>query len=173
MGRHTYAYSENTIVIDVEESTGSKKITLTLNDAGLVINRKTELSPGVFSSAVFEYNGSQLISSHNTYSDGFEVSFTYSWSQGNLRSISADGGLINVFEYYPDQPVKAGDPYIFELYFTYAKHPVFINTNLLKSIVHHDQGGAISNFDYTFDTDGKIQSMTTTKGGDVYTTQYS
>lgn len=174
LGHYTYAYSGNTIVIDVEESTGPKKITLTLNDAGLVINRKTELGPGVFSSAVFEYNGSQLISSHNTYSDGFEVSFTYSWSQGNLQSIFTDGNLVKEFEYYTDRPVSVGDYSLFEEYFIHAEHPVYRNTNLLKSsITHFGQEIEISNYEYTFDADGKITSIVQTRGGAIITTQYN
>lgn len=66
-GRHTYTYFDNTIVVYVEENSGPKKITLTLNSQKQVISRNIEVSPTVFSMHQFEYNGIALITYQNSY----------------------------------------------------------------------------------------------------------
>lgn len=172
-GRHTYTYFGNTIVVYVEENSGPKKITLTLNSQKQVISRNIEVSPTVFSNAQFEYNGTQLITYQNSYSDGFELFVEYTWNQGNLKSISMNGQLIREFEYYLDKPISEGDPYLFEQYFLYGEYPVVRSKNLIKSIIDHDLGVKIYNFEYTFDSDGRITTVTRVNEGEVVKSQYS
>lgn len=152
----TFAYGANTVI---ETSTDggvfrSKRI-ITLNANGLASNVRTEINLAGTSwiNTLFEYSGTELIKSTDTYSAGDPDISTYTWSGGNLVSITS-GSSITTISYYTDKPAQTGD-YLYLLQHIY-RYETYRVKNAIKSRV---DGSSIVNFSYSFDADGKIASI--------------
>lgn len=166
-----YVYSGSIIIANstISGIFNSKK-TITLNANGLVSNVRTEQDEtgAKWDNYVIEYNGTEILKDTYTTSEGGAPSIeTYTWSGGNLVTITA-GSTTTTLEYYTDKPSQTGD------YFKYTQlttgYEILRAKNALKAI---SNGSDITNFDYSFDTDGKIISMILTGASTVnYNYQY-
>jgi len=166
-----YVYSGSTII---ENSTisgifNSKKI-ITLNANGLAANVRTEEDEAgaIWDNYVIEYNGTEILKdTYTTSEEGGPSIETYTWSGGNLVTIRAGTNTVTL-EYYTDKPSQTGD------YFNYKQlttgYESFRTKNALKT---KSDGSYITNYDYSFDADGKIISMILTETSTVtYYYQY-
>lgn len=154
-----YEYNGNTVTATSEDSGSfrSRKI-ISLNEAGLAINVRTEqnITGTDWVNDFYEYNGEELTRSTNTSSTGSKPTITnYVWSGHNLVSGTVDSST-TVFDYYPDKPRSDGD--YFSLIKTLLGYDVFRPKNLVKSV-----DGTV--FEYDFNSDGKITSLTLNSGG--------
>lgn len=151
----TFVYSGNTIIKNEAGTT----TTISLNPDGLVVNSRSEddSDPNLWENTAFEYNGRQVIKKTSTDSNGNEYEGFYEWNDGNVVAYT-EGTLVQTFEYYPGQDIQDGDYLQFTFTMLYGTS-LLKSANLLKSI---ESGGDIANFDYEFDDDDKITSVTAT-----------
>jgi hypothetical protein len=161
-----YEYNGNTVTATNEDSGSfrSRRI-ITLNEAGMAINVRTEqnISGTDWINDSYEYNGEELIRSTNTSSTGNKPSVTtYVWSGHNLVSGTVDS-TTTVFDYYQDKPRTDGD--YFSLIKTLLGYDIYRPKNLLRSI-----DGTV--FEYDFDPDGKISTLTLNSGGNFTSLDY-
>jgi hypothetical protein len=158
-----FQYTNHTVVMNqTENGNFSEKITYTLNNDGLVANKKVEKNPSgtIWENTAFEYDGIKLHEAVTTYSGSSATDVeTLTWSNGNpIKSVN--NGNTATLEYYTDKPAKDGD------YF-HVLQLINFGTFYLKTKnpVKSSQG---SNFlttcEYTYDTDGKISAMTVNNG---------
>lgn len=160
----TFAYSGNTIIGTTTNSGtfGSKKI-ITLGSNGLATNVKTEFNASGtdWSNDVYEYSGTELIKATNTSSSGGTPSVTtVTWNNGNLVS-AASGSSVSTLDYF-DKPAQTGD--YLQIAQLITGFQIYKTKNAIKSLL---SGSTITNFDYSFDADGKITSMTASGGSNI------
>lgn len=154
---NTFAYSGST-VIETATIGGvfSFKNIITLNANGMASNILTEndeTGTDWFNQA-FEYNDTELIKSTTTSSSGGAATIsTITWSGGNMLTVTS-GSSTSTIEYYTDKPAQTGD--YLSLAQLAAGYEIYRTKNAIKSIL---TGSDISNFNYTFDADGKITSV--------------
>jgi hypothetical protein len=158
----TFSYSGNT-VIENETVAGafSSKAIVTLNGAGFTVNRHTETNPSgtVWQNLAYEYNGTEL--SKSTFSSSALPTSvtTYTWTGGNVTSITANGSL-STLEYYSDKLTIPGD--YFQLAQILTSGTIYKTRNALKSLT---SGPIVVGFVYTYGADGKIGQLKMTSGG--------
>ena len=159
----TYTYSGNTtIATSFESGTFIRKNILTLNDAGLTANIRTEIdiTGNNWHNKAYEYNGVELIKSTLTFSTGTSSSVTtYTWSNGNMVSVTS-ASVTNILDYYLDKPNQGGDAFNqspFLVYQFIQGYEIYRTKNLLKSI-------AGETFAYDFRPDGNISSVRAISG---------
>ncbi len=151
-----YSYNglQYTILTTSSGSFMNKQIGTT-NDAGLLLNLKTEnnASGSEWTNDALNYNGTQVSSVVSTYSNGDPSKTTnYIWSpDGNLASIVPPSGPAATLSYYTDQPFKEGD-YINVLMTLQFGNNYIRNKNLVKSL-------SSTNITYTFDADQKVSAF--------------
>lgn len=154
---NTFAYSGSTVV--ETSTTGgvfSYKNIITLNANGMASNIRTENDEtGTnWSNQALEYNGTELIKSTSTNSSGGAATISaITWSGGNMITVTS-GSSTSTIEYYTDKPAQTGD--YLSLAQLAAGYEIYRTKNAIKSIL---AGSDISNFNYTFDADGKITSV--------------
>ncbi len=159
----TFSYSANTIIQSTTNGGvfGSKE-TITLNAYGLASNVRTETNVAgtIWSNTLYEYSGAELIKSTDTNSAGDPVDIsTFTWSGGNIVSITS-GSSTSTLAYYTDKPAQTGDYFsLLQLLFGFDIYRV---KNAIKSST---DGSSATNISYTYDTDGKIASITVTGNG--------
>ena len=161
----SFAYSGSTIIATTTNSGtfGSKKI-ITLNANGMATNVKTEFNASGtdWSNDVYEYSGTELIKATTTSSSGGAPNVsTVTWSNGNLVSISSGSG-VSTLDYFTDKPAQTGD--YLSLAQLVAGYQIYKTKNAIKSLF---SGSTITSFDYSFDGDNKITSLTATGGSNI------
>lgn len=167
----TIAYSGNTAIATTNTSGAfSSKRIINFNSDGLAINVKIEYDPAGTSwdNQLYEYSGTNLIKATYTSSSGGTPSVSVvTWSNDNLVSVSS-GTSVSTLDYYTDKFSQTGDYlYLAQLVQGFQ---IYRTKNLLKSI---SSGTDINNFNYSFDADGNISSVTVTGSTAVtYTYQY-
>jgi hypothetical protein len=161
----TFAYSGNTIIGTTTTSgTFSSKKIITLNSNGLATNVKTEFNTSGtnWSNDVYEYSGTELIKATNTSSGGGSPSIsTVTWSNGNLVSISS-GSSVSTIDYFTDKPAQTGD--YLDIAQLVGGFQIYRTKNAIKSLF---SGSTITSFNYNFDADGKITSLTASGGTNI------
>lgn len=161
----TFAYSGNNVIGTTTTSgTFSAKKIITLNANGLATNVKTEFNASGtnWSNDVYEYSGTELIKATSTSSGGGTPSVsTVTWSNGNLVSITS-GSSVSTVDYYTDKPAQEGD--YLDIAQLVGGFQIYRTKNAIKSLF---SGSTITSFDYNFDTDGKITSLTATGGSNI------
>jgi hypothetical protein len=156
------AYNAGSIIYTITNSnTGTlrKRITILLNNSGMATSLQQEqYSAGgtliSMSSAVYEYNGTELVKRTYTVSGGSsETVDTYNWTNGNMTS-SNNGIYSNSMEYYTERSAQQGDWLnIMNLINSGLDQTKFIkNKNLLKN----HSGSLLT---YRFDAEGKIDAL--------------
>jgi hypothetical protein len=165
----TYSYSGNTVIASTTSGGvfQSKEI-ITLDANGLASNVKTEYNETGTSwyNILYEYSGTELIKSTQTSSAGGTADVTtYVWSGGNLTDIISFTNI--TLSYYTDKPAQTGD--YFSLLQLEEGYEVYRVKNAVKSIL---VGSDIVSYSYSFDTDGKIASITYTEGTYTDTDDY-
>jgi hypothetical protein len=161
----TFAYSGNTVIATTTNSgTFSSKKIITLNAQGLATNVKTEnnASGTDWNNDLYEYSGTELIKATSTSSTGGTPSVsTLTWSNGNLVSITS-GSNVSTIDYFTDKPAQVGDYlHIAQLV---GGFQIYRTKNAIKSLL---SGSSITSFDYSFDADNKITSLTATGSSNV------
>ena len=161
------AYNGNTIIIT--NATGNiinTITTVTLNANGLASNASVADSTGKkLSNIAYEYNGIELSRSVSTQGSGTQPFITtYTWNGGNMVSSQAEG-LTTSYDYAPDIPAQAGD--------------FWGNTNLQQGYETLRTKNAVRKistpatvFNYSLDTDGKINSFVAVTNGTVISFSY-
>jgi hypothetical protein len=154
----TFAYSGNTTIATTTTSgTFSSKKIITLNSNGLATNVKTEYNTSGtnWSNDVYEYSGTEIIKLTNTSSSGGSPSIsTVTWNNGNLVSITS-GSSVSTIDYYTDKPAQTGD--YLDIAQLVGGFQIYRTKNAIKSLF---SGSTITSFNYNFDGDGKITSLT-------------
>jgi len=112
IANYSYNGNQSTILTTSSGSFDTKKI-ITTNDAGLILNVKTENNTGgtLWTNEAYTYNGNQVATSVSSNSTGLGNSTTnYVWaSDGNLSTIISGSGGTTDFNYYTDQAFQEGD----------------------------------------------------------------
>jgi len=150
-----YQYSGNTITTYLQDSSifRNKKI-ITVNAAGLATNMRaeTDKTGAHWFNEAYEYNGTELVRTVVTKSEGTTpVITTHNWSGQNLVS-SVTGTDTLQYAYYTDQPRKAGD-YLYMIQFVQG-YETIRSKNLVRSFNN-------TIITYNFRPDGYISSLTT------------
>ncbi|HET7119288.1 MAG TPA: hypothetical protein VFI29_22525 [Hanamia sp.] len=165
-GITSYVYSGNTITeTTMNSGQFDTKAIITKNGDGLATNVRTEYSADGtdWDNEAYEYNGTQVIKLTYTSSNGGSSDIsTFQWSGGNLVSV-IDTGDTTKIDYFTDK-LSQGADYLSLSQFIQG-YEVFRNKNILKSITN---GTDVTNVTYTYDTDGKITSLTENDGTDTY-----
>ena len=167
----TFAYSGNTIIgtTNTSGAFSSKKI-ITLGSNGLATNVKTETNTSGtnWNNDAYEYSGTELIKATSTSSGGGTPSVsTLIWSNGNIVSATS-GSNVSTLDFFTDKPAQTGD--YLQLAQLITGFQIYKTKNAIKSLL---SGSTITSFDYNFDTDGKITSLTATGGSNItYTYQH-
>lgn len=161
----TFAYSGNTIIGTTNTSgTFSSKKIITLGSNGLATNVKTEYNTSGtnWSNDLYEYSGTELIKATSTSSGGGTPSVsTLTWSNGNIVSVTS-GSSVSTLDYFTDKPAQEGDYlYIAQLI---GGFQIYKTKNAIKSLL---SGSSITSFDYNFDSEGKIISLTASGSSNV------
>lgn len=155
----TYTYNGSIATGITSSGTFKSKRTITTNSSGLATNVRIEqnVSGTLWSNAFYEYNGTELIRVTSTSSSNpTPIISTITWTNGNLISINS-GTSGSTLEYFTDKPAQAGDYlHLFQLLNGFE---VYKPRNAIKSI---SAGATVNTFNYNFDGDGKITSMTIT-----------
>jgi hypothetical protein len=177
----TYSYSGNTVVINTTNSdTFFMKQIVTLNANGLASNYRIETNTTgtAWGEIGFEYNGNEVIKWIMTAYDrpGLTNSINLTWSSGNLIKVDFDSSIVT-FTYFADRTVQAGDYLQMQKLFSTLEGLELFgyvdNKNLLKSMTITDRTSTyVENYDYGFDADGKIASITISNPHGVETTNY-
>ncbi|MCL6523050.1 MAG: DUF4595 domain-containing protein [Thermoflavifilum sp.] len=169
----TFTYSGQTaIATTTDNGTFKYKKIITFNDNGLATNIKTEynLSGTDWTNDALEYSGTQLVKYTSTSSNGGTPFVqTVTWTNGNPTTISTVSGGSSTYtlEYYTDKLFQPGD--YFHINYFIQGIQVIKAKNLIKSI---SSGSEITNFSYSFDSDGKISSLTVITGTGTKTYNY-
>lgn len=169
----SFSYVGDSIIKD-----GAWKSVYALNSNGLLAFERREYnsSSAQWQTRTFEYEGTQLKKlTAKSYSGDFTR--TYTWSNGNMVLEHTEGNLYTqdiAYEYYTDKPYGAGDAQSWD--FLENGVETIRNKNLLKKYtstfsdyrnpdptnppgiptIEKETGS----YTYTFDSDGKIISMT-------------
>lgn len=153
-----FAYSSNTIIaITTTSGSFSSKKIITLNSNGLATNVKTEFNTtGTnWNNDAYEYSGTELIKATSTSSSGGTPTIsTLAWSNGNLISTTS-GSSVSTIDYFTDKPAQTGD--YLDIAQLVGGFQIYRTKNAIKSL---STGSGITNFNYNFDADGKITSLT-------------
>ena len=154
IANYSYNGNQSTILTTSSGSFSSKKI-ITTNDAGLVLNVKTEnnTSGSLWSNVAYTYNGNQVETSVSSNSTGIGGSTTnYVWaSDGNLATIISGSGATTDFTYYTDQAFQEGD-FLNVIHLVQEGYTFYKSKNLVKSA----SSNAIS---YEMDAENKIKKI--------------
>lgn len=148
-----YSYNRNQITI-LTTASGMfyRKHIITTNDAGLVMNFKTEINPSgsIWTNEAYTYNGNQISTSVSTTSAGPPGDRSlYIWSaEGNLLKIINEYSPDTEFSYNTRQAFQEGD-YANVSNLIDSKYPLYRTKNLVESISSHF-------INYDFDTNNKI-----------------
>lgn len=156
----TYDHSMNGTVVTTRDAGNFRdKTTVTLNDAGLATNVRTENDTAGthWINYAYEYNGDELARSVATRSGNSDSAITtYGWLNHNLVTL-VSGTTATSFDYYSEKATQTGD------YLSFIQllqgYDIYRTRNLLKSI---SGSGVI----YEFTPDGNISSATIGSGGD-------
>ncbi|HUZ59072.1 MAG TPA: hypothetical protein VMU83_09835 [Hanamia sp.] len=168
----SYVYSGNTITETTLNSGQFDNIAIvTVNSDELATNVRTEYSADGtdWDNAAYEYNGSQVTKLISTSSYTVSADTTsFQWSAGNLASVIEDGDTTKI-DYFTDKLSQPGD--YLSLSQLHQGYEIFINKNIIKTIT---TGADVSNLTYTYDTNGKITSLTENDGTntETYSFQY-
>lgn len=151
-----YSYNGNqSIILTTSSGSFSSKRIITKNDAGLILNVKTENNTNgtLWTNEAYTYNGNQVATSVSSNSTGIGNSTTnYVWaSDGNLSTIISGSGATTDLSYYTDQAFQEGD-FLNALTLIQNGYTFYKNKNLVKSV----SSNAIS---YDFDTENKINKI--------------
>lgn len=166
----TYTYNGNTATgTTTAGGIFSVKKIITSNVNGLTTNVRNEYNAAgtSWNNTLYEYSGTELIKVTLTTNSGSPVIGMYTWNNGNIVSFSSSG-VTSEYDYYTDKPAGDGE-------YLYLSHllnniQIYRTKNALKSV---RTGSAVKNFNYTYDGDGKITSVTVSGGSNVtYTYQY-
>jgi hypothetical protein len=165
-----FTYGNNLILVTKTSIGGvfQSSDSIGLNSAGLMtIDVQVDASNNRTIDA-YTYNSSnQLLTSTNQSNGGTVTTYNYTYTGGDLASYT-DGTNVVTLTYFTNKSTAQGDYLnIFQL-FNYGDE--FIkNTHLSESL---QAGGTIENFNYTFDSSGKITKLTATSGATVETVIY-
>ncbi len=165
-----FTYSGNVIQI-AETGTGSTFIlsdSIEVNGAGLITYSRQIGSSADTTVYTFTYDASNdLLKSTMQTNSGSVTTNTYTYTNGDLTS-SSDGASTTTYTYTSGKPSENGDYiHIFQL-FNYGAQAIQ-TAHLIQSV---SSGSTIDNFNYTFDSSGKITSLTVTSGSTVETVSY-
>lgn len=168
----TTAYSGNTAInTTMTGSVFNSKRIITMNAAGLATNVRTEFDEHVpatsWTNLAFEYSGEELLKSTSTSSTGGVPSIIlYTWSNHNMTA-AGTGPSGATLDYYTDKNRQEGDYLLLSQ--AVQGYEIYRSKNLIKSVL---EGSNITSFEYTFDSDGKISSVTATSGATVTVLNY-
>jgi hypothetical protein len=161
----TYSYSGNTII--TTQFLGQNffsRTTVTVNSAGLAIMVKNQGSVATnWDSTSYEYNGEELIKSTLFRPYSPPQITTYNWLDHNMVSSTVNGTTAS-YTYYTDKPIQAGD--YFSLLGLFNGYEYIRNKNLLRS-------ADITPFNYEFDSDGRISSLSVGSGSNQLIINYA
>ncbi|CAN5653395.1 hypothetical protein BH11BAC5_BH11BAC5_33710 [soil metagenome] len=148
----------------------SSKDVITLNANGMPSNVRSEgnATGTVWDNFAFEYNGTEVTKQTRTNSAGAApIVTTYTWRDGNLVVI-VDAASTARFEYFNDKPATMGD------YISYLNlqkgYQIFRTKNSPKALITSNTSA--TDFNYTYDSDGKITALTAINGATEATLDY-
>ncbi|WP_036381537.1 hypothetical protein [Muricauda sp. MAR_2010_75] len=161
--QRTYVHTGNTIVAsEIVQGNFSSKTIISLNESGLPTDILIELDEAGTNwiNQAFGYNGAYISQAVQTDpSGGPSVVVLYEWEGGNLVS-QTNGNDTTVLEYFEEHDLQQGDFLNLQYYLTFGHYPLYQNQNLIKSIDYGN--GSVFVFDYAFDGDGNISTITQT-----------
>ena len=164
----SYLYSGNTIT-ETTLSSGQlvQNSTVTVNSSGLATNVRTDFNVGGtdWQNEAYEYNGSEVEKQiSTTYNSAGGDTTSFQWSAGNLASSISNDGFNVKYDYFTDKLNQSGD--INSLSNLQEGYETLKNKNIVKTIMVG--ANDVINVTYTYDTDGKITSLTENGGGGLH-----
>ncbi|MGZ5136102.1 MAG: hypothetical protein ACXWCG_13175 [Flavitalea sp.] len=154
-----YTYTGDTVTITRSKNDFfDSRVIAVYNPQGLATQVRLESnSAGTAGTKLrFLYSDTTMVRSFlSSFNNSNATTSDYGWTDGNLVQISAGGGsTVTLLEYFTDKPSQPGD------YFHYVNlsqgYTIFKTKSLLKRI---SAGGDVLNFDYAFDSVGKIKEL--------------
>ncbi|MBS1606530.1 MAG: hypothetical protein JST42_27990 [Bacteroidetes bacterium] len=112
---------------------------------------------------LFTYDaaGQLATKTQKTNSSNDQLVITYSWSDGDMISEKDNSGHTTTHSYFTDRPATAADPTVRNDLSRYGVS-IIRNKHLIKS---SDFGnGGYTNYNYTFDKDGRVATVTSASG---------
>jgi hypothetical protein len=165
-----FTYSGN-IILTTETGTGNVFISsdsLVVNTAGLVTFSMQIDASNDTTVNVYTYDGNNnLLKSTYQYNSGTISTNTYQYTNGDLTS-SSDGTTTTTYTYNTAKPSENGDYIHISQLFNYGAQAIQ-TAHLIETIT---SGSTIDDFNYTFDSSGKITALTLTSGSTVETVTY-
>jgi hypothetical protein len=168
-----YTYSVNLILITTSNSGPVSEVdTIRLNNSGQIIYHYAKyFVNNEITIRTYTYNSDgQVLTQAFTDNNGQVVTGTYTYSGGDLTTISNGNPTQNTtYTYFTDKPFQNGDVLQFSQLISTGGVQYIKNVHLVKSI---QQGTNFENFNYNFDSGGKITSVTLTTGSTIETISY-
>ncbi|HSZ31656.1 MAG TPA: DUF4595 domain-containing protein [Puia sp.] len=165
-----FTYSGNDILIT---TTGTGNVfvssdSIVTNSAGLITFSQLVDASSDTTVYTFTYDGNNdLLKQTSQTNSGTISTSTFTYTNGDLTS-SSDGTNTTTYSYTNSKPSENGDYiHIFQL-FNYGGQAIK-TAHLIQSLT---AGSTVDNFNYTFDSSGKITSLTLTSGAVVETVSY-
>jgi hypothetical protein len=161
-----FTYSGNTININttVGSNTFSSRDSITLDNKRRPVNIRSFFNESGtnWSNFSLEYNGDDLLKyTVTTSSSSPPETVTATYVNGNMVNLQTAGTSLT-FEYFTDKLVQPGDYLEIANLIQYGA-TIYPHKNLVKSAISN--GGAITNFNYEFNTDGQITKLIATSSG--------
>jgi hypothetical protein len=163
-----YTYIGNLIMIAVTAPTGNSTDSVVLNSNGLIaywLSRDASNNTQVY---IYTYGSNGQLLKYTFQSNGGAITTTTAtFTNGDLTGTS-DGTNTGIYTYYTDKAFADGDYIKLVQLLNYGA--LYIkNVHLIKGF---QQGATVENFNYSFDSSGKITGVTATNGANIETVTY-
>jgi hypothetical protein len=165
-----FTYANNVILVS---KTGAGSVFISsdsnaVNSAGLITYSQQIDATADTTINTYTYDGNNDLLKSTTQTNGGAITTnTFQYTNGDLTS-SSDGTTTTTYTYYTDKPSQNGDYiHVFQL-FNYGGQAIQ-SAHLIASL---QSGSSIDNFNYSFDSSGKITSLTATSGSTVETISF-
>jgi Domain of unknown function (DUF4595) with porin-like fold len=166
-----FTYIGNLVMVATTASSGNVTDSVVLNSSGLMTYWLSRDASSNTSAYTFTYaSNGQLLKSTQQSNAGPITTTTYTFTNGDMTG-SSDGTNTAIYTYYTDKAFADGDYLKTVQIFNYGALYVK-NAHLIKGF---QQGSTVENFNYTFDTNGKVTGVTATNGANIenVTDQYN
>jgi hypothetical protein len=163
-----YTYIGNLIMIAVTAPAGNSTDSVVLNSNGLIsywLSRDASNNTQIY---IYTYGGNGQLLKYTLQSNGGAITTTTATITNGDLTGSSDGTNVGTYTYYTDKAFADGD-YIKLVQLLNFGALYIKNAHLIKGF---QQGTTIENFNYNFDSSGKITGVTATSGANIEIVTY-
>jgi hypothetical protein len=163
-----YTYIGNLIMIAVTAPAGNSTDSVVLNSNGLIsywLSRDASNNTQIY---IYTYGGNGQLLKYTLQSNGGAITTTTATITNGDLTGSSDGTNVGTYTYYTDKAFADGD-YIKLVQLLNFGALYIKNAHLIKGF---QQGTTVENFNYNFDSSGKITGVTATSGANIEIVTY-